>query len=289
MDWRYWLEPLAFWVLPVAYILFRGLRAPREGQLQRWADSYGLELTGANRSLVEWYPRRTKRFRTTGAVLGLLFSAAVVAATRGRASGSVPANGLLMAAAGYLAGAVIAEAALSRPERTLPRAASLQPRTLEQYLPGYAMWSQRIVPALAVALVPFYGALEARPFIPRTSLPRFAGTAAVIVVLAFALEVVERMVVRRAQPVVAPEVLRADEAIRSSSIHAMAGAGIALQLMGLSYQLSQLGSATSGGALNWTFGLLSILTLGLAITSWIDLGHPKSWRVQRRAWQEGRA
>jgi hypothetical protein len=287
MDLAYWLPALASWAVPAAYVLIRGIPAPRPAQVLAWADVYGLELTAANRPVVERYLRRTKRLRTIGALAGLTFSIVLTAATKGRSTDTVFGNGLLMAAAGYVLGALVAEAALSRPERTVPRAASLEPRTLHQYLPGYAIWAHRLIPVFALALVPAYLALEYPP--PPSGLPRFAAVAVGLVVVGIALEGVERMIVRRAQPVVARDLLLADEAVRASSVHAMAGAGSALLLLGLAYLLSTLVSATSTGALNWTFGLLSVLSLALALSSWIDLGHPRSWRIRRRTFQETRA
>jgi hypothetical protein len=289
MEPGYWLPALAFWALPAAYILIRGIPAPRPAQVLAWGDVYGLELTAANRPVVERYLRRTKRLRTIGALAGLLFSLAFTAATEGQGSDSLWGNGLLMAAAGYVIGALVAEAALSHPQRTLARAASLEPRTLGQYLPGYAIWAQRLIPILAVGLVPVSVALDG----PGSSGPRdpvpFAAVAAALVAAGLALEGLERMIVRRAQPVVAPDLLRADEAIRASSVHAMAGAGNALLLLGLSYLLSTLVNATPSTALSWTFGFLSFVALGLALSSWIDLGHPTSWRIRRRTFQETHA
>ena len=289
MEPSYWLPALAFWALPAVYVLVRGIPAPRPAQVVAWGDVYGLELTAANRPVVERYLRRTKRLRTIGALGGLLFSIAFTAVTEGQASNSIWGNGLLMAAAGYVVGALVAEAALSRPERTLPRAASLEPRTLGQYLPGYAIWAQRVIPVLAVGLVPISAALEGRGSSGRGGLVSFAAVAVGLVAVGLALEGIERMIVRRSQPVVAPDLLLADEAIRASSIHAMAGAGNALLLLGLAFLLSALVSATSSGPLNWTFGILSFLALGLALSSWIDLGHPSSWRIRRRIFQETHA
>jgi hypothetical protein len=289
MEPSYWLPALAFWALPAAYILIRGIPAPRPGQVLAWADVYGLELTAANRSVVERYLRRTKRLRTIGALGGLLFSIVFTAATQGRESNSIGGNGLLMAAAGYVLGALVAEALLSHPERTLARAASLEPRALAQYLPGYAIWAQRVIPVLAMGLLPVYAALEQQPSSLASGLAQFAAVAAGLVAVGLALEGIERMIVRRAQPVVAPDLLLADEAIRASSIHAMAGAGNALLLLGLAYLVSTLVTATSHSPLNWTFGILSFVALGLALSSWIDLGHPKSWRIRRRTFQETRA
>jgi hypothetical protein len=289
MDPSYWLPALAFWALPAAYVLVRGIPAPRPAQVLAWGDVYDLELTSANRPVVERYLRRTKRLRTIGALAGLLFSIAFTAATEGRESNSVWGNGLLMAAAGYVVGALVAEAALSRPQRTLPRAASLEPRTLGQYLPGYAIWAQRVIPVLAVGLVPVATALEEQPFSRPSGTVPFAAVAAGLVAVGLALEGIERMIVRRAQPVVARDLLLADEAIRASSVHAMAGAGNALLLLGLAYLLGTLVTATSITALSWTFGILSFVALGLALSSWIDLGHPTSWRIRRRTFQETRA
>src|SRR5918999_225520 len=203
MEPSYWLPALAFWALPAVYVLVRGIPAPRPAQVVAWGDVYGLELTAANRPVVERYLRRTKRLRTIGALGGLLFSIAFTAVTEGQASNSIWGNGLLMAAAGYVVGALVAEG--------------------------------------------------------------------------LALEGIERMIVRRSQPVVAPDLLLADEAIRASSIHAMAGAGNALLLLGLSYLLSTLVTAAPS-PLSWIFGILSFVALGLALSSWIDLGHPTSWR-----------
>jgi hypothetical protein len=288
MDWRYWLAPAASWAIPVAYILLRGIRSPRPGQVLEWADSYGLMMTDANRPMVERYLRRTKRYRTVGAVAGLIFSVFILAATEGRASNTLWTNGLITAAAGYLLGAVAAEATLSRPARSAPRAALLELRTLGHYLPGYAIWAQRILPALSVGLVLLLAGLDVQPSSAAASVLAFAELAALTVLLAGGLELVERLIVRRAQPLAAPELMLADEAIRSSSIHALAGAGIALLLVGLSYQLSRLVTATNG-PLSSVLGFLSILALLLAFSSWIDLGHPKSWRLRRATWQESRA
>ena len=45
------------------------------------------------------------------------------------------------------------------------------------------------------------------------------------------LEAIERWLVRRPQPFTSPPLVAADDAIRAQSIHALAGAGLALQLL----------------------------------------------------------
>ncbi|MGZ5353067.1 MAG: hypothetical protein ACXWX6_02760 [Actinomycetota bacterium] len=47
-----------------------------------------------------------------------------------------------------------------------------------------------------------------------------------IVVILITVELLKRSIVRRPQPAVDEDLLRADDAIRSGSIHALVGAGI---------------------------------------------------------------
>jgi hypothetical protein len=269
-----------FWGVPLAYILFVGFRAPKEEFVRGRASAYGLELSAANRDFVSAYLRRSKRIRTVGALAGVITSVVWTAVTED--STAFISNGLIMAAAGYLAGAFVAEFLLQRPQAKGSRLASLVPRTLGDYLPRTAIAIQRGLPVLSLALIPVYAGLQGRPRIPvRIGVGGFALISVVVVGGAILVEAAQRMVVRRAQPVLPPDLLSADDAVRSASVHAMAGAGIALMLFALSYQLASVGSVTDIEPLGWIFPVLAIVALGLALASWIDLGHPKAWRVRR--------
>ncbi len=278
-----------FWGIPLSYILFRGFRSPGERFLARWTHTYGIELTEANGPMVVTYLKRTKRIRTVGALAGVVFSVLWVTFTEN--SNSFLGNGLFLAVVGYLAGTVVAEAVVPRPPRGRTRTASLMPRTLADYLPRYAMAALWGLPALSVALIPIYAVVKERSHIPifHVGVLGFAVISAAMVAMAIAIGAVQRMIVRRPQPVLSPDLLEADDAIRSASMHALAGGGVALALLGLSYELSAIGNASEVPVLGWFLPLLAILTLGLALSSWIDLGHPKAWRVRRDAHQGSRA
>ncbi|HEY3211041.1 MAG TPA: hypothetical protein VGL18_14885 [Actinomycetota bacterium] len=285
-----WLPAALFWGVPLAYILFRGFRSPDQRFLERWARVYGIELTEANRPMIVAYLRRTTRIRTVGALVGLATSILFVTLTNGGQSNSFLGNGLFLALVGYLVGTVVAEAVVPRPPRGAVRTASLVPRTLQDYLPGHAVAALRGLPALSVALIPVYVVAKAWSDAPVSNISEFgfAVTSAILLVMAIGIEVMQRMIVHRPQPVLALDLVEADDAIRSASVHALAGGGVALSLIWLTYQLGAIGNGQAA-VLSWVLAFLAILSIGLALASWIDLAHPKEWRVRRHVQQGSRA
>lgn len=278
---------LLFVVVPLAYIAFRGFRRPSEQFMQRWAKAFGVEVTEGNRSVIYAYLLRTKRIRTAGALAGLIFAVAYTVITQTSVSFADP---LILAAAGYLLGAVVAEvAAIPRPARPRTPAASLVPRMLNAYFPGYALAALRLIPLVSFGLVPIYAIFEERPYAAvRLGVVGFALIAVASVVVAATAEWAMRKVLRRPQSPQPEEILTADDALRSASVHALGGGAIALTLLLVAYQISTLGGMPQSGALRWLFFLLSVFCVGLAWGCWVDLGHPKSWRVRRQAVLEGR-
>jgi hypothetical protein len=274
-----WPWGVVFWGIPLVYILFRGFRPPDPGLLDRWARVYGIQLTSANRPVVVAYLRRTRRIRTIGALAGVVTSVLYVTATDGGERNSFLGNGLFLAVVGYLVGTVVAESVVPRLPRGEIRAASLVPRTLGDYLPRYAIWALRVVPAVSVALVPVFAAMKEAP-VPNISALGFAVTTGVLVTMAVGIEMMQRVIVNRPQPAVPPDLLDADDALRSASVHALAGGGVALSLIWLTYQLGAIGNGR-GSLASWLLAVLAILSIGLALWSWIDLAHPKEWRVRR--------
>jgi hypothetical protein len=140
-------------------------------------------------------------------------------------------------AAGYLLGGVAAELTRQRPHPRQVRAAILAPRRLADYLPAWMLRSERAV-ALAVLGL--------------------------------------RAMVRRPQPVASTGELAVDDALRSTSLHRAAGAGLAALLFLLGNQL---------GALDrhwWALtGFLALVCYGLAIGCWKDLTSPLWWPIRR--------
>jgi hypothetical protein len=288
-DWRVWAQAGVFWALPIAYISFRGFRSPTQRFLNRWTSAYGIELTESNRLLIVTYLRRTKRIRTAGALAGLLFS--VVWMTITENSNSFLGNGLYLAVVGYLLGTILAETAVPRPARGSTRMASLIPRTLRDYLPGYANVMIRGLPALSVSLIPVYALVKEHSHVPifHTSVVGFAVISGALVLVAGVIELVQRMIVRRPQPVLSPDLVAADDAIRAASLHALAGSGVALALLGLSYQVAAIGNGIEPPFLGWFLPLSAFIMLGLALRSWIDLAHPRKFRVRRHVHQGSEA
>jgi hypothetical protein len=219
-------------VIPVA--VHRAYHPARD-IADRWAAEHGLELTAANRPLVVRYLRRVRILRTWGAVAGALLPTLVEFAVDGRFvvlgfgtdGDSAPlAFGTIFI--GYLAGALIAEVSLPRPE---PGVARLVRRELGDYLPRWAALAQR---ALAAAAIAGFAATAFVPYPDGVDEPTVAALAlgaTVISALAAGLETLERWLVRRPQPYTGPSEVAADDAIRAQSIRAVAGAGLALLLL----------------------------------------------------------
>jgi hypothetical protein len=285
MNWRAWVGEAIFWLLPVSYIAFRGFRPPHPRLLHRWTRAYGVELTVANRPVIVTYLRRTRRIRTAGALAGLLFSVGWVTTTEN--SNSFLSNGLYLAIVGYLVGTIVAETVVPRPVRGQTRVASLVPRTLRDYLPGYAIASLRALPILSVALIPVYAVVREHSHVPifHVSVLGFSVVSGALVIVAGVVELVQRMIVRRPQPVLSPDLMVADDAIRAASLHALAGSGVALTLLGLSYQVAAIGNGIEPPFLGWLLPLSALVMLGLALRSWIDLAHPREFRVRRHVEQ----
>jgi hypothetical protein len=288
---RDWLVGAIFWGVPLMYILFRGFRPPDQRLLERWTPVYDIELTETNRPMIVTYLRRTKRIRTVGALAGLVTSVLVVSFTDGAQSNSFFGNGLFLAVVGYLVGTVAAEAVVPRAPRGDIRTASLVPRTLQNYLPGYAVHALRAVPIVSVALVPIFLFVQGRTHTPSSNIGElgFAVTSMVVLLMAVGIEAMQRIIVHRPQPALPPDLLHADDAIRSASVHALAGGGVALSLIWLTYQLGAIGSVVDVAALSWLIAVLAIMSIGLALWGWIDLAHPKEWHVRRHAGKVSRA
>jgi hypothetical protein len=203
----------------------------------------------------------------------------VILGFHGDGSGA-PYTGPMEAYIGYLLGALVAEISSARPRGPGRRSASLVPRDLESYLPRRLVLAQR---ALAVAVVVGILVTGLVPYPSEAADPDWsalAGGAAFFAVLAFALEALERWVVRRPQPYTSASLVAADDAIRAQSVHTLAGAGVALLLLGLSGVFAVL-TASDVDALTWTMWLPALAAFVLSIRACLDIGQ-QPWRVRRR-------
>jgi len=283
------LPVLAAAILAIA-IPLQLLRAyrPDKQTVDRWAHSHDLELTADNRPIVARYLRSARVLRTWGAVAGAIGPSLIEFAVNGRVQvlgfgtdGRTAPLAFGTIFIGYLIGALVAELSLVRRVDGTRRTASLARRELQDYLPHRIVVAQRVlaitgaVGGLAIGLLPYPDSVS-NPGMPSLML-------IAVSVLAFAagLEMLERWLLHRAQPFTSPPLVAADDAIRAQSVHAMAGAGIALLALYCSgVSLALQGSAVT--ALHWSMAApaAAFLILSLTCCQGISQG---SWRVPRRA------
>jgi hypothetical protein len=86
--------------------------------------------------------------------------------------------------------------------------------------------------------------------------------------------------VRRPQPFTEPSLVAADDAIRAQSMHALAGAGLALLLVALSGVFAVL-TVSDVGVLTWTMWLPALVAFVLSIRACRDISQ-QPWHVRRR-------
>jgi hypothetical protein len=87
---------------------------------------------------------------------------------------------------------------------------------------------------------------------------------------------VRRRVLDRPQPMVPPDQLAADDAIRSRSLHVLAGAGATLVLYAVNHQLRALRDAFPGAEAEF-LAVEPLITLGAPVLGWIVATRP--WSV----------
>lgn len=127
--------------------------------------------------------------------------------------------------------------------------------------------------------MPLYLLLPRRRSI--TSEPQLLIASGLVVITAALVEAALRVIVRRPQPAVAPDVVSADDAIRSASIQASAGAGVAIVLLLVAAELWAFGFGTDVQVVRWVAPVLSITATAGGFVTWSLFGHDRPWRVRR--------
>lgn len=223
--------PEVAWIAAVlaplmAWLPFRDVTRPR---LARFAGRHALPITVENGMLVIGYLATTRRWRSSGLLVALLVDVAY-SATLSREN--VPHVSGAAVFAGWFIGAVIAEWRIA----TIPvgdrRAASLHRRRLSDYagrpfvMVAAGVW---IVVGGAGLLAAAVTVLHDRPLRHYRQIPGSLWTELVFLALAgAALVLVANRVLRRPQPLAAPDVLAADDALRRHSLYVLVGAALAL-------------------------------------------------------------
>lgn len=248
----------------------------RRWLLSAWAHEMGLELTRRNEPFVRSYIARTRILRIAGGVAGFLAPIAYREFTR--EPPPVPFDfSLVDALVGYLVGALLAEITVKRPKTDVPMA-SLVPRDLRDYLPSFYTTTLRLAAAAALGLYPLYVVISGRERVD--ALPPAIVTVSMILLILLGVELLQRYIVGRPQPAVEADLVLADDAVRSASVHALAGAGIALELLIAAVEILGIGVTSDTRLLRWTLPWISVICFGVALGSWQHLTRPYHWQVR---------
>ncbi|MFF3441957.1 hypothetical protein [Streptosporangium sp. NPDC002721] len=247
--------------VPTLVSLF-GFWPVSERRVARFAMRYGVSLTRDTRPVISAYLARTSRWRACGGAIGWLAAGAFT-------SGS--GYYYFLGAAGYLAGALAAEAGTSLPMPEGRRRAALTARGPGESLTWWARWGPvLIVAALGVhtwiyQVWPKAGSAEVSP--SRVVLD-LAGIGLATAVLWLSC----RFVVMRPRPVRAVDLDEADDGIRASALHTISGASLALMcLAALDAMWAMLLDLDAPEPFNWITSVLGFAMLLAALYSWFGL------------------
>jgi hypothetical protein len=277
----------------LAFIASKGMRRASQSAITNWAEQHGLSPSAPSARMIERYLTWTRRWRMAGAFLGILAFGKWILLDRMDHPEPGIAPWLILAVGGYLIGAVVAEITLhgihgiEQPEVS---AASLQERRPDMYVPKSAITVLWSVPLLCIALVPAYLLLADQPHIhSRLGIvvaASFGGLGLAVVIRQLILHVV-----LRPQPAVSDELQQVDNAMRSSSLHAIVGSAVALELILLSVATSELQAALEAEYQHSRIDLVSVVTLGslaLAFVSWFIFSRPRQSRATLEPIPEGK-
>ncbi len=272
-------------LVPAGLFLWWGFR-PLGRRVDAWAAARGVPLTEQTRPFLTAHLQRARRWRTVGFTLGWLTPYLLLWVTRS-AYDQPEVNPLAVTAGGYLVGALGAELWATRRSRP-SGAAVIASRDLDCYVPARVMIWVRGAAAAAAVLAVVNFAVPGK--VAGNTAPEpllLARTVLVALVLVVAAEVLPRLAIRRRQPFVSAELLRADDAVRSWSAHAMTGVLLALLLLTVAGQLFSLGRVMEPTVTRWTFYLLSLAIVAVAIGAFQHLSdYCWRWQVRRGELEE---
>lgn len=256
----------------------RSASDPRE--VVAWARGYDLQLTERNQAMITYYVRLAITLRVIGGVGGLILGALFDDATGLDTSSGV--GFWIWILLGWLIGASWAEYRLTRPLPT-ELVASLTPRAVQDYLPPFLYAAPAVAASVAVLLAAI-GLVAPGPADAPNPPPPTAGLvlgAVGAVLIAVLITLAVRSVVARRQPSGPPDVVAADDAIRASAVHNLAGGGTAAILLiasQLSFSVFSPRASGIGGISFW----LTLLLAAAAFVSWRWSAY-RHWRVRRGA------
>lgn len=253
--------------LALAWSIYR--TAARREQIDEWARRHRVVLTERSRPMVAAYLTRSRKYRLTGALIGLLIPFGT----------KIPG---LEIASGYLIGSLLAEFT-HRPKVTDgARVASLTPRSLNDYVPSYAAKLLRATTAAGAVLLALFvwGPRRSAPGLVIHETSAYLGAASVIL-LPILVEFLMRRIVARPQQAGSEDVVAAADAVRVSSLHAVTAAGLCVTMLLLATFATAVGFISSVGILRWALLTTGAAVFLLAVALWFKLGPTATWKVRR--------
>jgi hypothetical protein len=242
-------------------------------RVDRFARRQQLTVTVDNGNQVIRYLATTRRWRVAGLVGG------IAASQIGAPEGTIVNFNFVTIFAGWFLGALVAEVRVEHLAHGRVRAASLRPRRPEQYVARFA-WA--LVPAAAVVAVAT-GAATAAAGALGWAEPNWTWAGVWLLValtVAATVRAFQHVVLRRPQPLAAPDVIAADDAIRSRALHVLSGGGAALVLFLTLSLLANL-RPTAVGAQQVVGALIFVSVFAIALLGWLVA--TSMWPPGRRA------
>jgi hypothetical protein len=232
-------------------------------RLHRFALRQSLPITVENGAIVLRYLATTRRWRGGGLILAVV--ASVIWSTATGAHFTIAGTALF---AGWFVGAIVAEwrVGLAVERSGTVRVALLQPRRLTDYL----FWRITVI-LVGVSAGVFATEIVAIAVSAHDRL-ELVGVAVLSVAVAVVIVRVAGHVLTRPQPLQEAGVVQADDALRSRSLHVLAGSGIAISgyLLSITVAIASRDSAAWGtGALSagTAIGILVLPILGVLVAT----------------------
>lgn len=227
-------------------------------RVERFARLHSLDITADNGAPVIGYLATIRRWRAAG-LIGALTAYTVVDLRHSRISVNI-----MYLLAGWFVGALLAEVRVAG-VLSARRAASLTPRVRRRYLSPLV---SRVLVGAVLVYVALAVAAASRVGV-RGDGGQGVGSLVAVAVVVVMVWLASRRVLHRAQPLAAADVLAADDAIRSRSLHALTASGAILVLYCALGPLSEL--AAAGPAALILIGTIALPYLGwrLATSRWV--------------------
>jgi hypothetical protein len=243
-------------------------------------QDFGLRASPATRRFVRHYLTMGKRLRRVTFLAVVSIPPYATIALGGEVHGipfiSTPV------VVGLMAATLVAELTLGRPaSRDTQRTASLRRRDLGAYLSQTLLWGPTAIGVAAAGVwLAALGVLHPSPTSPwpvPTTRDVAAGTATAIAIPVL-VTLACRWIVRRPQPLVDPDLVAADDAIRSSSVRRLAAMGCIIGLFNLAGALQSYSDAARGAG-DAALSAAVLVCLLLAWGAWSVRGRgPTRWR-----------